>query len=168
VAASLGRRVAWPENRTWIGERLPRVIDDGGLIRALIDVIEEYERLAVNTPDRVLVHADMGFHNLAFSESDEVNGAFDYDGAAWADRHHDFRYLLFDTDREDMLEAALRVYEPAVGRSLDRTRIRLYNAACGICYLAFRAGVPAEQIWCGRTQAEDIRWVRAALARLVS
>jgi hypothetical protein len=44
-----------------------------------------------------------------------------------------------------MLDAALRIYEPAVERSLNRTRIRLYNAACAIGYLAFRAGVPPEQ-----------------------
>jgi hypothetical protein len=31
-----------------------------------------------------------------------------------------------------MLDAALEVYEPAVGRRLDRDRIRLYNAACAI------------------------------------
>ena len=74
-----------------------------------------------------------------------VNGVFDYDGAAWADRHHDFRYLLFDVGREDMLDAALRTYEPAVERSLDRNRIRLYNSACATGYLAFRAGVPPEQ-----------------------
>ena len=95
-----------------------------------------------------------------------VNGVFDYDGAAWADRHHDFRYLLFDVGREDMLDSALRIYEPAVARSLDRNRIRLYNAACAIGYLAFRAGVPPEQKSCGRTLVEDLQWVRTALAKL--
>jgi hypothetical protein len=55
---------------------------------------------------------------------DAVNGVFDYDGAAWADRHQDFRYLLFDIGREDMLDAAPEVYEPAAGRHLDRGRIR--------------------------------------------
>jgi hypothetical protein len=67
-----------------------------------------------------------------------------------------------------MLDAALEVYEPAVGRSLDRVRIRLYNAACTIGYLAFRDGVPPEQKSCGRTLAEDLRWVRTALARLTT
>ena len=103
---------------------------------------------------------------LAQFRTEAVNGVFDYDSAAWADRHHDFRYLLFDVNREDMLDAALEVYEPAVGRSLDRARIRLYNAACAIGYLAFRDGVPPEQKSCGRTLAEDLRWVRTALARL--
>ncbi len=56
--------------------------------------------------------------------------------------------------------------EPAVGRSLDRNRIRLYNAACAISFLAFRAGTPAEEKPCGRTLAEDMRWVRTALSKL--
>ena len=47
-------RVPWPETSTWIGERLPRVIADRGLIRALADVIEEYEGMAVDAADRAL------------------------------------------------------------------------------------------------------------------
>ena len=83
-------RVPWPETSTWIGERLPRVIADRGLIRALADVIEEYEGMAVDAADRALVHGDLGLHNLALDQDDAVNGVFDYDGAAWADRYHDF------------------------------------------------------------------------------
>jgi hypothetical protein len=71
-----------------------------------------------------------------------ING---YGGAARADRHHDFRYLLFDVAREDILDAALTVCEPATGRTINRERIRLYNAACAISYLAFRSGIPPEQ-----------------------
>jgi len=167
VAGWLPRRVPWPEPGTWIRERLPRVIDDRGLIRALGNVIDMYERTPVETSDCALVHGDFGLHNVATDpETDAVNGVFDYDGAAWADRHHDFRYLLFDIGREDMLDAALEVYEPTIGRSLDRDRIQLYNAACAITFLAFRVGVPPEQKSCGRTLAEDLRWVCAALARL--
>jgi len=65
-----------------------------------------------------------------------------------------------------MLEAALEVYEPATGRTIDRDRIRLYNAACAISYLGFRMGIPPAEKSCGRTLAEDIRWVHAALLRL--
>jgi hypothetical protein len=167
VAGWLLRRVPWPEPGASIRERLPRVIDDRVLIRTLGDVIDMYEGTPVETGDCALVHGDLGFHNLALDpETDAVNGVFDYDGAAWADRHHDFRYLLFDIGREDMLDAALEVYEPAIARSLDRDRIRLYNAACAIGFLAFRVDVPPEQKSCGRTLAEDLRWVRAALVRL--
>ena len=168
AAGWLRQRVPWPETGAWIGERLPSVIDDRGLIRALADVIDEYEGMAVGAADRALVHGDLGLHNLTLDQADAVNGVFDYDGAAWADRHHDFRYLLFDVGREDMLDAALRIYEPAVERRLDRNRIRLYNAACAIGYLAFRAGVPPEQKSCGRTLVEDLQWARAALAKLAS
>jgi hypothetical protein len=164
----LRERVPWPETSTWIGERLPRVIADRGLIRALADVIEEYEGMAVDAADRALVHGDLGLHNLALDQDDAVNGVFDYDGAAWADRYHDFPYLLFDVGREDMLDAALRIYEPAVERSLDRSRIRLYNAACAITFLAFRAGVPPEQKSCGRTLVEDLQWTCTALAKLAN
>jgi aminoglycoside phosphotransferase (APT) family kinase protein len=91
-------------------------------------VIERYEAVPVGVKDRALVHGDVGLHNLAFDlATDTVNGIFDYDSAAWADRHHDFRYLLFDVDREDMLDSALEVYEPATGRQISRDRVRLYR-----------------------------------------
>jgi hypothetical protein len=95
AAGWLRQHVPWPETGAWIGERLPSVIDDRGLIRALADVIEEYEGMAVDAADRALVHGDLGLHNLALDQADAVNGVFDHDGAAWVDRHHDFRYLLF-------------------------------------------------------------------------
>jgi hypothetical protein len=167
AAGWLPRRVPWPESGAWIRERLPRVIDDRGLIRALGEVTEMYEGTRVETGDCALVHGDLGLHNLSLDpETDAVNGVFDYDGAAWADRHHDLRYLLFDIGREDMLDAALDVYERAIGQSLDRNRIRLYNAACAVGFLAFRVGVPPDQKSCGRTLTEDLRWVRAALGKL--
>ena len=81
----LRQQVPWPETGAWIGERLPSVIDDRGLIRALADVIEEYEGMAVDAADRALVHGDLGLHNLPLGQADAVNGVFDYDGAAWAD-----------------------------------------------------------------------------------
>jgi len=167
VTGWLPQRVAWPESADWIRERLPRVLDDDDLVHVLGQVIEQYEASRVDASDRVLVHGDVGLHNLALDpKSDEVNGIFDYDSAAWADRHHDFRYLLFDVGREDMLDAALKIYEPKVGRILDRDRIRLYNAACAVSYLAFRVGVAPDRKSCGRTLAEDLRWVRAALSKL--
>jgi len=167
VTGWLPRRVAWPEQSGWIRERLPDVVDDQDLVAIMGRTIERYEAVAVDAGDRVLVHGDVGLHNLALDpETDRVNGIFDYDGAAWADGHHDFRYLLFDVSREDMLDAALAVYEPATGRKLDRGRIRLYNVACAISYLALRSGTRPEQKSCGRTLAEDLRWVRTALSKI--
>jgi aminoglycoside phosphotransferase (APT) family kinase protein len=167
VARWLPQRTVWPETGDWIRERLPQVVNDSALICAMEELIECYEAVEVCANDRVLVHGDVGLHNLAVDpESDAVNGIFDYDSAAWADRHHDFRYLPFDVEREDMLDAALEVYEPAVGRAVNRDRIRLYNAACAVSFLAFRVGIHPEQKSAGRTLAEDVRWVRTALTKL--
>jgi aminoglycoside phosphotransferase (APT) family kinase protein len=88
----MGRRAA--------GRALPGVVDDDDLMLTMGRTIERYEAEAVDAGDCVLVHGDVGLHNLALDpETDTVNGIFDYDNAAWADRHHDFRYLLFDVGR---------------------------------------------------------------------
>ena len=167
VAGWLPARPARPEPGDWIRQRLPRVIDDRALLAAIDDVLDAYERTEFAADDRVLVHGDLGLHNVATDpETADLRGVFDYGDAAWADRHHDFRYLLFDEKRQEMLDAALEVYEPAIGRPLSRERVALYNAACAVSFLAFRLGTPPEQRSCGRTLAEDLSWVRGALARL--
>jgi len=166
ITGWLPQRVVWPESGDWIRKRLPSVVEDSDLLEQIDGVIDRYEAVTVGGMDRTLIHGDVGLHNLALDpKTDVVNGIFDYDSAAWADRHHDFRYLLFDLEREDMLDAALDVYEPLVGRSIDRGRVRLYNAACAISYLAFRLGTPPRAKSCGRTLAEDLRWVRTALTK---
>jgi len=167
VAGWLPRQVTWPQAGDWIRARLPLVVDDADLVHTAECIMERYEAVTVDARDEVLLHGDVGLHNLAFDpETGAVNGMFDYDGAAWADRHHDFRYLLFDVGREDMLNAALAVYEPAVGRAIDRDRLRLYNAACAVSFLAFRSGALPDQESCGRTLGDDLRWVRTALSAL--
>jgi aminoglycoside phosphotransferase (APT) family kinase protein len=164
VAGWMPERVAWPEPTASIKARLPEVIDDTALIAVIGRMLDAYEALVIDPADRVLVHGDLGLHNLAIEPAtDAVRGIFDYDGAAWADRHHDARYLVLAIPGEPVLDSALAVYEPAAGRTLDRNRIWLYNAACAASFLASRVGVPAEQKWCGRTLAEDVRWVRHAL-----
>lgn len=167
VSGWIAQRVAWPQPSHWICERLPQVVDDSAFVRVMEQVIERYEAVPISEKARALVHGDLGLHNLTFDpRTDTVNGIFDYDSAAWADRHHDFRYLLFDVDREDMLDSALEVYEPSTGQQINYDRVRLYNAACAISYLAFRIGTPPDQRSCGRTLAEDLRWVRTALAKV--
>jgi len=164
VAGWLPERVDWPETADWIKARLPEVIDDTALIAAVSRALDACEALLIDPADRVLVHGDLGLHNLAIDPAtDAVRGIFDYDGAGWADRHHDARYLALAIPGEPVLGAALAVYEPAVGCTLDRNRIWLYNAVCAASFLASRVGVPAEQKWCGRTLQEDIGWVRHAL-----
>jgi hypothetical protein len=166
VEGWLPERPAWPEPSGWIRERLPRVVDDPPLCARIDALLDRYDAIAVDDADRVLVHADLGLHNLAIDpESFDVRGVFDYGDAAWADRHHDFRYLLFDFDRDDALDAALEVYVSAVGRPISRERVALYHAACAASFLAYRDGVASEATWCGRTLAGDLAWTRAALAR---
>lgn len=64
--------------------------------------------------------------------------------------------IYFEAEREDMLDSALEVYEPATGLQISRDRVRLYNAACAISYLAFRIGTAPDQKSCGRTLSEDL------------
>jgi Phosphotransferase enzyme family len=164
VVGWLPEHVSWPEPGDWIRQRIADIADDRDLVSAVDGMLRRYEGVAVDLADRVLVHADLGLHNLAVDAATrDVRGIFDYDSAAWADRHHDFRYLALSLPGEPVLEAALAVYEPATGRKLDRGRIWLYNAACAASFLASRRGVPANERWCGRTLAEDLGWVRDAL-----
>jgi Phosphotransferase enzyme family len=167
VAGWLPERLNWPEPSGSVMERIAAIVDDHALITAIGQMLADYERTVIDPTDRVLVHGDLGLHNIVM-QGDDVAGVFDYDGAGWADRHHDFRYLTFLWERETMLEAALEVYEPAVGRKLNRRRIDLYNAACGASFLALRSNAAADERPAGRTLAEDIGWVRGALARLDS
>jgi hypothetical protein len=156
----------WPEPRDWIQERLPSVVADADLIARAGYVMEAYASVAVEDVDRVLVHTDVAFHNIGIdSKSFAVHGIFDYEGAACADRHYDFRYLITDLDRYEMLDAATSAYEPVVGRGIRRDRVLLYNAACAISYLAYRAGHEPGERWCGRTLAEDLRWSKHAIAK---
>lgn len=164
VAGWLPDRVPWPEPLAWIRERLPEVTDDASLLAGIDRVLALQDALDVPNGDRALVHGDLGVHNIAVDPATgDLQGVFDYDGAAWDDRHHDFRYLVFDHEGEDLLEAAIAAYEPAAGRRIDRRRVRLYNATSAICYLAYRRGVAADVRHCGRILAEDMAWVRKAV-----
>ena len=164
TAGWLPHRLRWPEPWEWIEDRLPHVLQDVRLLRSIKKVRRRCQEEEGTETGSVLVHGDLGFHNIAIEpQTDAVQGVFDYDGAAWTDRHYDFRYFIFDQQGEDLLDAALEVYEPAVGAHLDRARIRLLNAACAISYLAFRCGTPPEVRSCGRTLAKDLRWVSHAL-----
>jgi len=167
VSGWLPRKPAWPESQAWIRERLGRMVNDLKLVDDAQAIIANYEAIQIPESDRVLVHGDVGFHNLVIDPSSAtVRGVFDYDSAAWADRHHDFRYLVFERDRFDLLEAALSVYEPALGRPISRERVLLCNAACAISFLADRTGARPDDRPCGRTLAEDLRWTTYAIGRV--
>jgi hypothetical protein len=170
VAGWLPRRLPWSEPSDRLRDKLPRVVADAGLLRVIARVLRRYEDQEGEAAagDRVLTHGDLGLHNIALApDTDEVAGVFDYDGAAWVDRHQDFRYLMFPgAPDEEMLDGALETYEPLVGLRLDRNRIRLCNAACAIGFLGFRCGTPPKTRSCGRSMAEDLQWVTHALQGL--
>ena len=168
-AAGLRRAVPWPLSSNAIRDALARVVLDRALRARCEEVIAMSEAIRVAPGERALVHGDLAFHNSVLDPSFRVTGVYDYDGAAWADRHYDFRYLVFDvtgSPLDHILDAALDVYEPIAGVELSRPRIHLYNAASAVSFLAFRDGHTPEERWCGRTLAEDLGWTRHALSRV--
>ena len=168
VAGWLPTCPPWPEASEVLWTNLPRAIDDAGMLRRIEQALSRYATMEAGHADRVLVHGDLGFHNLAIHPAtDAVCGVFDYGDASWSDRHHDFRYLVFPEGADEAeLDGALEAYEPIMGVRLDRGRIRLCNAACAIGFLANRAGVPPDARPCGRTLAEDLDWVHRSLLRI--
>jgi aminoglycoside phosphotransferase (APT) family kinase protein len=71
-------------------------------------VIGRYEKEVVSMlpTDRVLVHGDFGFHNIALEHPTlALRGVFDWEAACWADQHLDFRYLVADLQRWNLFEA---------------------------------------------------------------
>jgi aminoglycoside phosphotransferase (APT) family kinase protein len=143
---------------------LPQVTDDACRLTRIDSALQRHASETRVVADPVLLHGDLGLHNIALDPvSHRLRGVFDYRGAAFGDRHHDFRYMIFQTAEEPMLDGALSVYEPVTGIRIDRERIRLFNAVAAIGFLAFRHGHPPEEAWCGRTLAEDLAWTEGAL-----
>ncbi len=145
---------------------LADVIDDPILLARIDQALDRRAEIRSALQDPVLIHADVGLHNIAVDPvSFRVVGLFDYEGAVFGDRHQDFAYMVFPTVKEPMLEGARAVYEAATGVKIDRDRVRLMNAVAAIGFLAFRRGHPPEEIWCGRTLAQDLAWTYDALVR---
>ncbi len=167
LAVTLPDTPNWPPPRAWVMERLPDVTGDKAMVGRIGALFDEYEALSVEDHDRVLVHGDLGLHNCAYDPDTLLpRGIFDYNDAAWADRHLDFRYTILDIAGEPLFEAALADYERALGRTLERRRIFLYNALCAAGFLAFRRGIAPETNWCGRTLEGDLEWTANAIRRL--
>lgn len=157
----------WPMPRAWIEERLPSVLGDAELRTRIDRLFDAYDRLGTQPHDRALIHSDLGLHNVAFDpDTGAVNGVFDYGSAAWADRHLDFRYLVFGAVPDALLDATMAAYERATGVAVNRRRVLLCNAAAAISYLADRAGHAPEEVVAGRTLNGDLRWTRWALERV--
>ena len=167
VRAWLPREPSWPEPLSYMESRLPRVTDDADLIRRALDFVWRYEAAETQSAERVLAHCDFGFHNIVVDDArGEVVGVFDYDGAAYVDRDHDFKYLLLDAEGDEtLLRAAMNAYTSAGGAAIDRQRLYEINAASAVCFLAYRDGAQADEKPAGRTLSEDLAWMRMALTR---
>ncbi len=156
---------AWPPPLAQVAADLARVTGDRALIDEAMALLHRYEAAKLALAEPVLAHTDFGFHNMVLTADGAVLGVFDYDEASRADRHYDFRYLLLDIQEEALFTAAVEAYEAAGGQPIDLDRVRLFNAASAIAFLAWRGDAGPDEKPAGRTLAEDLRWVRTALER---
>ena len=166
VTGWLPRKVDWPLPDRELQSRLAAVVTDKPLRRRIDQALARYWTEPVAAGDRVLVHTDIGLHNLAVDPAcHSINGIFDYSSAAWADRHHDFRNLIVDDPTETLLDVALETYAAATGLTLSRDRIRRYGAACAIGDVADRYGRRPNEVAYDRTAAETLDWLVLMLDR---
>ena len=156
---------SWPPPRAEMERDLEQVVEDRSLIGRALALIERYADGMGQTAKRVLIHCDLGFHNMVVDRTGNVVGIFDYDDAAFADPHIDFRYLLLDGSDEVLFDAATTADRNEGGAAIDLARVRLLNAASAVGFLALRAGHEPDSRPAGRTLEEDLRWTRLALAR---
>jgi DNA-binding CsgD family transcriptional regulator/aminoglycoside phosphotransferase (APT) family kinase protein len=156
----------WPPSSTWVKERLPHVLSDQGLISELNGVLDYYDRIEIRKC--VLCQGDPTFQNMAFSEELNINGIFDFYTATACEPEWDMRYLWFEDTAQaaELRDLGIATYAELSGYQPDRERVLLYNAISAIAYLAFRKGIDANTLWCGRTLAGDLAWTRAALDKL--
>lgn len=166
LADWLPTRPQWPYPLATIAADLPHVLTDGALVRGALEVVAAYDAFCAATTDPVLIHGDLGLHNLALAPEGTLAGIFDYGDAACADRHRDFAYLLFDGPDDTLLRSAIAAYEASGGAHIDLNRVALCNAACAIGFMAFRRGHGPDEKPAGRTLAEDRAWLDLALSRL--
>lgn len=141
---------------------------DDVLIEQADRVLALHEELQPSSDDLVLVHGDVGFHNTVFEpDSLAVVGLFDFKEAAVADHHLDFRYLVFDLGRFDLLDAASAEYARHTGRQISRSRVLLDNAVWAISFLSYRVGTSPDDAPGGRTLIQDVCWTRNAVAAVL-
>ena len=139
-------------------------IDDAALTAQVQEVFERFDALEIGDDEVVLVHGDLGSHNVAFEpETSEVLGVYDFDTVACVDRHWDFKYLHSYT--LPFRQAVLEAYRRHTGIIPDPQRITLYHALTALAYLAWRVDDPeAHDQLSGRDKAGAYWWVQQAVA----
>jgi Ser/Thr protein kinase RdoA (MazF antagonist) len=150
-----------PERLRALVGSLPVEIHDR-LHRAL----DRYAELLVAENDLVLVHNDLGTHNLAFDPiSRRVVGVLDFEEAARLDRHRDFRYLPSYGPR--VLARVLDGYRQRTGVTLSLERIRLLHLATALSFWAWREEDPeAHDRLSSRNRDQALAWIGLALFAL--
>jgi aminoglycoside phosphotransferase (APT) family kinase protein len=69
-------------------------IDDTVLQAQVQEIFARFDALEIRDNEVVLVHGDLGSHNVAFAPAtSEVLGVYDFDAIACVDRHWDCKYL---------------------------------------------------------------------------
>src|ERR1700722_10655577 len=124
----LPRIPSWPQSAAVAN--LSKVMQDTRLLARINRALERWKESTPEVSDAVLIHGDLGPWNLAVrAATGEVQGVVDYGDAVFGDRHQDFKYMQFHRAEEQvMLEAAIKSYEEATRMTLDRGRIRFFNA----------------------------------------
>jgi aminoglycoside phosphotransferase (APT) family kinase protein len=143
-------------------------IDDDALKAQVERIFARVDALEIGEGEVVLVHGDLGSHNVAFEpETFEVLGVYDFDAIACVDRHWDFKYV--HSYPTPFRQAVLGAYQGCTGIAPDVPRITLYHALTALSYLAWRVDDPeAHDRLSGRDQAGAYRWVRQAVARALA
>ncbi|HTR51821.1 MAG TPA: aminoglycoside phosphotransferase family protein [Kofleriaceae bacterium] len=126
--------------------------------------LDRYAELAPT--DSVLVHNDIGTHNLAFDpDSHRVIGIFDFEEAAHGDRHHDAKYLPSYGPR--ITARVLELYRDRTGIELDVPRIRLLHFATALSFWVWRESDPvAHDTRSSRDRDQALAWIGLALFAL--
>lgn len=139
--------------------RLAGCLPEPALAPALDAVLERCAALGEEEgAGRVLIHGDPCAANLVIDpEAGRLVGMFDFEYAAWADRHEDFYSLHSFGDA--FTERALDAYAAVSG-----VRPSIQWAALHHVYAAFYALAGALAAGDPGKVADQLRWVRGALA----
>jgi aminoglycoside phosphotransferase (APT) family kinase protein len=116
------------ELRAWAG----RYRDDRPMQLPLLGVLLAHlKKTAPGQSERsVLLWGDAGPHNV-LHESGTVTGMLDWELSHVGDPHEDLGSLAWSYDGSQMFKVALDAYQTESGRSMDRDRIRYFEAmAC--------------------------------------
>ena len=65
VSGWLATKPDWPEPSERLRVRLPNVINDRGLLADIDETLDAFDAVTVPSDDNVLVHGDLGLHNIA-------------------------------------------------------------------------------------------------------